>query len=109
MGSISWAIPGIGLVPYIASKAAIVGLTKTLAHEFGPKGIRVNSIMPGLIGTDRQKRDVITPEYEAYALSRQALKRILHPDEVARMALWLTADDSSAVTNHSFVVDGGFI
>jgi NAD(P)-dependent dehydrogenase (short-subunit alcohol dehydrogenase family) len=109
MGSITWAIPGIGLVPYVASKSAIVGLTKTLAHEFGPKGVRVNSIMPGAIATERQKRDVITPEYQALILSRQALKRILQPVEVARLALWLVSDDSSAVTSQSIVVDGGWI
>lgn len=109
MGSITWAIPGTGLVPYVASKAAIVGLTKTLAHEFGPQGIRVNSIMPGAFATDRQKRYILTPEYEAHVLERQALKRILQPDEVARMALWLAADDSSGVTNQSIVVDGGWI
>ncbi len=109
MGSITWAIPGTGLVPYIASKAAVVGLTKTLAHEFGPKGVRVNSIMPGAIATERQKEQVITPEYEAHVLSRQALKRILQPDEVARLSLWLVADDSSAVTNQSIVCDAGWI
>lgn len=109
MGSISWAIPATSLVPYVASKAAIVGLTKTLAHEFGSQGIRVNSIMPGAIATERQKRDVITPEFEALVLSRQALKRILQPDEIARTALWLAADDSSGVTNQSIVVDAGWI
>lgn len=109
MGSISWAIPGVGLVPYIASKSAIVGLTKTLAHEFGPQGVRVNSIMPGAIATERQKREIITPEYEAQIIERQALKRLLQPDEVARLALWLIADDSSAVTNQSIVIDGGWI
>lgn len=109
MGSISWAIPGIGLVPYIASKSAIVGLTKTLAHEFGPQGVRVNSIMPGAIATEKQKRHIITSEYEGLVLGRQALKRILQPDDVARLALWLAADDSSAVTNQSIVIDAGWI
>jgi NAD(P)-dependent dehydrogenase (short-subunit alcohol dehydrogenase family) len=109
MGSISWAIPGTGIAPYIASKAAIVGLTKTLAHEFGNQGVRVNSIMPGAIATDRQKRDILTPEYVKQVLDRQALKRILQPDEVARLALWLVADDSAGVTNQSIVIDGGCI
>lgn len=109
MGSIAWAIPTPGLVPYNASKSAIVGLTKTLAHEFGPQGVRVNSIMPGAIATERQKRDIITPEYEAEVLGRQALKRLLHPTDVSRLALWLVADDSSGITNQSIVVDGGWI
>lgn len=109
MGSISWAIPSTGLVPYVASKAAIVGLTKTFAHEFGSRGVRVNSIMPGAIATERQKREILTPEYQELILSRQALKRILEPSDVARLALWLVADDSSAVTNQSLVVDAGWI
>lgn len=109
MGSITWARGGTGLVPYVASKSAIVGLTKTLAREFGPRGVRVNSIMPGAIATERQKRDIVTPEYEAHVLESQALKKILQPDEVARMALWLVADDSSAVTNQSIVVDAGWL
>lgn len=109
MGSISWAIPAIGQAPYIASKSAILGLTRSLAHEFGPRGVRVNSIMPGAIATERQKREIITPEYEAHFLGRQALKRVLQPDEIARLALWLASDDSSAVTNQSIVADAGWI
>ncbi|KAL1955862.1 hypothetical protein VTO42DRAFT_8020 [Malbranchea cinnamomea] len=110
MGSITWAIPSTDLIPYAASKAAIMGLTRTLAHEFGPSsGLRVNSIMPGAIATEKQKREVQTPEYVEYVLKQQALKRILHPEEVARMALWLAADDSSGVTNQSFVIDAGWI
>lgn len=110
MGSITWAIPSTGVVPYAASKAAIMGLTKTLAHEFGPaSGARVNSIMPGAIATEKQKQEVQTPEYIEYVLKQQALKKILQPDEVARMALWLGADDSSGVTNQSMVVDAGWI
>ncbi|OAA54589.1 NAD(P)-binding domain protein [Niveomyces insectorum RCEF 264] len=109
IGSITWAIPGVGLVPYITSKAAIVGLTKTLAREFGPQGVRVNSIMPGAIATERQKRDIITPEYEAHVLQNQALKRILQPEEIARLAMWLVSDDSWGMTNQSLVLDGGWI
>lgn len=109
MGSITWAIPGTGLAPYIASKSAIVGLTRTLAKEFGDRGVRVNSIMPGAIATERQRRDVLTPEYEALVLGSQSLKRLMQPEEVARMALWLAADDSSGVTQQSIVVDAGWV
>ena len=109
MGSISWAIPSSNVVPYATSKAAIVGLTKTLAHEFGPQGVRVNSIMPGAIATERQLRDVLTPDFQSQILEHQALKRMLKPVEVARMALWLAADDSAGVTNQSMVIDAGWI
>jgi NAD(P)-dependent dehydrogenase (short-subunit alcohol dehydrogenase family) len=65
MSSISWMIPSTGQPAYIAAKAAIVGLTRTMAHELGSKNIRVNSVLPGSIRTERQRRLWLTPEYEA--------------------------------------------
>ena len=109
MGSISWAIPSTGSLSYVASKAAVVGLTRTLAHEFGPKGVRFNSIMPGSIATEREKQEVHTPEYKALVLESQAIKRLLQPEDIARTALWLVADDSNGITNQNIVVDGGWI
>ncbi|EGR47225.1 uncharacterized protein TRIREDRAFT_4682 [Trichoderma reesei QM6a] len=108
MGSINWLVSATGQVPYTTSKAGVVGLTRTLAHEFGPQGVRVNSIMPGSIATERERTVVLTPEYEAKVLGHQAIKRLIEPVEVARMALWLIADDSAAVTNQSMTIDGGW-
>lgn len=109
MGSISWAIPSVGCLPYATAKAAVVGLTKTQAHEFGPKGIRVNSIMPGSTATETEKRDVHTPEYVEWVLGRQATKNLIQPEDVARTAVWLASRDSQGITNQSIVVDGGWI
>jgi NAD(P)-dependent dehydrogenase (short-subunit alcohol dehydrogenase family) len=109
MSSISWIIPTTGLPVYIAAKAAIVGLTRTLAHELGPEGIRVNAVLPGAIATDKQKRLVYTPDYSEKILSNQALKRQIEPEDVARLVLFLAADDSSAITNQSYVIDGGWV
>lgn len=109
MGSISWRIPSVGLPAYITCKAAVVGLTKTHAREFGKDGIRVNSVMPGSIATERQIKEVLTPEYTAETIAAQALKRVLVPDEVARVILFLASDDSSAVTGSNYVVDGGWV
>lgn len=109
MSSISWALPATGLVPYCASKAGIIGLTKTLAKEFGAQGVRVNSIMPGAIATERQKQEVHTEGYYDEVLGNQALKRIMQPSDVSRLALWLAADDSEGVTSQSIVVDGGWL
>jgi NAD(P)-dependent dehydrogenase (short-subunit alcohol dehydrogenase family) len=109
MSSISWMIPSTGLPLYIAAKAAIVGLTRTLAHELGPSGIRVNAVLPGAIATERQKQLWYTPEYKAEILRSQALKRDILPEDVARLVLFLAADDSSAITNQSYVVDGGWV
>ena len=109
MSSISWVIPSIGLPVYVAAKAAIVGLTRTLAHELGKNNIRVNCVMPGAIQTERQNRLWLTEEYKTEILARQALKRLINPDEVANLIVFLAADDSAAITNQSFVIDGGWI
>jgi NAD(P)-dependent dehydrogenase (short-subunit alcohol dehydrogenase family) len=109
MSSISWKIPDTGLPLYITAKAAIVGLTRTMAHELGSANIRVNAVLPGGISTERQRRLWYTPEYKAKILSNQALKRDLVPEDVARLVLFLGADDSSAITNQSYIVDGGWV
>ena len=109
MSSISWMIPSTGLPVYVASKAAIVGLTKTLAHELGPHGIRVNCILPGAIETARQRRLWYTEDYVAEVLKNQALKRLLQPEDVARLALFLASDDASGITGQGMVVDGGWV
>jgi D-xylose 1-dehydrogenase len=109
LSSISWIIPSTGLPVYVTAKAAIVGLTRTMAHELGAHNIRVNCILPGAILTERQKQLWFTEEYRAVILSNQALKKILLPEEVARLVLFLASDDSSAITSQSYVVDGGWV
>ncbi len=109
MSSISWVIPSTGLPLYVTAKAAIVGLTRTLAHELGRDNIRVNCVMPGAIATEKQKQMVYTPEYSAEIMSQQAIKRQIEPEEVARLVMFLAADDASAITNQSYVIDAGWV
>ncbi len=109
MSSIAWIIPSTNVPVYVTAKAGIVGMTRTLAHEVGKDNIRVNCILPGAIATERQKRLWLTPEYEAEILAAQALKRLIQPEEVARLALFLAADDSAAITNQSCIIDGGWV
>ena len=94
---------------YVTAKAAIVGLTRSLAHEFGSYNVRVNCVLPGAILTERQLRLWMSPEYKAEIFSRQCLKRHLMPEEVARLVLFLAADDSAGITNQNHIVDGGWI
>jgi D-xylose 1-dehydrogenase len=109
MSSISWLVPSTGLAIYVSAKASVVGLTRTLAHELGKDNIRVNCVLPGSIATERQNRLWLTPAYRAEILARQALKRQLVPDEIANFVLFLAADDSSAMTGQSYIVDGGWV
>jgi NAD(P)-dependent dehydrogenase (short-subunit alcohol dehydrogenase family) len=109
MSSISWMVPSTGLPVYTTAKAGIVGLTRTMAHELGSENIRVNAVLPGGIATERQKQLWYTPEYKARIIASQALKRDILPEDVARLVLFLAADDSSAITNQSYIVDGGWM
>jgi len=109
MGSVSWMMGLGGMPAYTTAKAAIAGLTRSLAADLGPQNIRVNCIVPGHIWTKRQNELWMTPEYEALLMERQCLKRNLLPEDVARVILFYAADDSAACTNQSYIVDGGLV
>jgi NAD(P)-dependent dehydrogenase (short-subunit alcohol dehydrogenase family) len=109
LGSISAHIDLLDLTAYITSKAGIEGITRTLARELGPHNIRVNCIIPGWIMTQRQLDTWVTPEAAASIDRNQCLKHRLYPDDVARLLLWLAADDSRSCTGQNWIVDGGWI
>lgn len=108
-GSTSWMVGQGGMPAYTTAKSAVAGLTRSLARDFGPANIRVNCIAPGWIMTERQKTMWLTPEGEQQLMERQCLKRKLEPAEMARIALFLASDDSSAMTNQTYVADGGWV
>lgn len=108
LGSISWRIPAADQPVYAACKAAIMGLTRVQSKEVGPSNIRINSVMPGAIATQRQIEEVLTPEYRAQVMEAQSLKRDLIPDDVAKVIVFLGSDEASGVTGSSYVVDGGW-
>ncbi|MEH6403888.1 MAG: SDR family oxidoreductase [Sneathiella sp.] len=109
MGSVTWLIGQGGMPIYSTAKAAIVGMTRSLARDLGPHNIRVNSVLPGWILTERQIDNWLTPEGEAELLDRQCLKRRLGPDEIAKVVLFFSADDSGICTNQNFIADGGWV
>ncbi|MCA3573603.1 MAG: SDR family oxidoreductase [Aestuariivirga sp.] len=108
-GSISWMIGQGGMAAYTASKSAILGLTRSLARDYGPYNIRVNAIAPGWIMTQRQIDKWLTPEALKELEQRQCLKRKIMPDEVARFTVFLASEEASACTNQHYVVDGGWV
>ena len=107
MGSVSWMAGSGGMPAYTAAKSAVRGLTRGLARDLGVDGIRVNEIVPGWVFTERQETLWATPEATERHLAKQCIKRKVMPDDIARMALWLAADDSRMVTAQYFLVDGG--
>jgi len=107
LGSVSWMRGRPAMVGYTTSKAAINGMARVLARELGPRGIRVNAIVPGAIVTERQKALWTTPEAEREFLDQQCLKFRLGEEDVARTALFLASDEARGITGHSLVVDAG--
>lgn len=106
--SISWRNGADAMAAYATAKAAVLGLTKALARAFGDDNIRVNAIEPGAVMTDRQRQLWYkTPESIEAMVSRQLIKKVLTGDEIARMVLFLAADDSRMITKQSFIVDAG--
>jgi D-xylose 1-dehydrogenase len=95
------------LAAYSAAKAAINSLTKSLAHAWGGDGVRVNALSPGWVVTPRQQALWLTPQAEADWIRLTALKTLLQPDDIARAALFLAADDSRMMTGQNLVVDAG--
>ena len=107
MGSVSWMRGRPNLVGYTTAKAGILGLTRTLARELGPRGIRVNALVPGAIVTDRQTALHRDPAADQAYLDAQCLKIRLDPGHVARATLFLAADDSGGMTGQHVLVDAG--
>jgi NAD(P)-dependent dehydrogenase (short-subunit alcohol dehydrogenase family) len=108
-GSITWKVGDGDCPAYVTAKSAIVGLTRALAREFGPERIRVNSVMPGWVMTERQVRLWLTPEGERQLDTAQCLPDRVFPPDIARMVLFLAADDSRMCSAQNFIVDGGWV
>jgi NAD(P)-dependent dehydrogenase (short-subunit alcohol dehydrogenase family) len=109
MGSVSWMKAQGGMPAYTTAKSAVRGLTRGLARDLGHDNIRVNEIVPGWVFTERQEALWATPDSVARTLENQCLHRKVMPPDLARMVLWLAADDSAMVTAQYFVVDGGAV
>ncbi|HEX5863501.1 MAG TPA: SDR family NAD(P)-dependent oxidoreductase [Casimicrobiaceae bacterium] len=107
LGSVSWMKATPGMVAYTTAKAAIHGLTRTLARELGPHNIRVNCLVPGAIDTPRQRELWITPELEREFVDQQCLKFRLDGDDVARGVLFLASDEARGITGHDLIIDAG--
>lgn len=109
ISSSSW-LEGMGGLPgYTAAKAAIHGLTRSFARDLGPHRIRVNTVVPGWVMTDRQKALWVTPEALEGRLARQCLPALIQPEDVARMVLFLASDEAAMCTGADFRVEAGSI
>ncbi|QNI04163.1 SDR family oxidoreductase [Halomonas sp. SH5A2] len=107
-GSVSVQMALGGLPLYVTAKAAIHGLTRSLARDLGEYNIRVNTLVPGAVMTERQLEKWIGPDDEAAIQARQCLKLRLEPQHIAPTALFLASAESQAITGQELAVDGGW-
>lgn len=107
IGSSSYMMQEDFFPGYAVAKSGVEGITRTMARTFGPHGVRVNTVLPGWVATERQLEKWWSPEGEAGTLADQALKRRIYAKEFAQMVLFLAADDGAACTAQQFLVDGG--
>ncbi len=107
LSSINALLAPAGMAAYVAAKAALLGLSKALAREWGAANIRVNAISPGWVVTERQLALWLTPEAEAEWMKDVALQQRIMPADVANLACFLASDDAALITGQNFVIDGG--
>ncbi|MEM9565198.1 MAG: SDR family oxidoreductase [Actinomycetota bacterium] len=107
IGSSSYMMQEDFFPGYAIAKSGVEGITRTLARTFGPSGVRVNTVLPGWVATERQLTKWWSQEGEEGTLRDQAIKRRIYPREFAQMVLFLAADDGAACTAQQFLVDGG--
>jgi NAD(P)-dependent dehydrogenase (short-subunit alcohol dehydrogenase family) len=107
-GSVSWMLKMGGMPVYTTAKAAVQGLTRSLAREFGPWRIRVNTLVPGWVMTERQQRLWFTEGSREQIARGQCIDELIQPHHVATLALFLASDDSAMCTAQDFIVDGGW-
>jgi NAD(P)-dependent dehydrogenase (short-subunit alcohol dehydrogenase family) len=108
MSSIIWRLAITGLPAYSTCKAAVIGLMRTQAREYGQHNIRVNAISPGAVWTERQIKLWYTPEFEQEMMKGQCLTARILPEDVANMALFLASDAAAKCTAQDFTVDAGW-
>jgi NAD(P)-dependent dehydrogenase (short-subunit alcohol dehydrogenase family) len=107
LSSIAWMGGATGMIAYASAKAGVIGLTRSLAREFGADGIRVNAIAPGAVMTPRQMRLWHTRHSADALVERQAIRAPVTEADIAAAALFLAADDSRMITKQCLIVDGG--
>jgi NAD(P)-dependent dehydrogenase (short-subunit alcohol dehydrogenase family) len=106
--SIAWRYGADAMIAYATAKSAVMGLTRALSRSYGADNIRVNTIEPGAVMTDKQKHVWYQKQEQIDAMvSRQRIQRVLEPDEIARAVMFLASEDSRMITGQTIIVDAG--
>lgn len=107
--SITYMMGLAGMVPYVTANAGIMGMTRALAREWGPKGIRVNAIAPGWVFTEKQETKWATPESKAAFLQKQCLQTFMQPKDMVGGTLFLASSASAMMTGQTIAIDAGVV
>ncbi|PJI85151.1 NAD(P)-dependent dehydrogenase (short-subunit alcohol dehydrogenase family) [Yoonia maricola] len=107
--SITYMMGLAGMTPYVSANAGIMGMTRALAREWGPKGIRVNAIAPGWVLTEKQEKMWATPEAKAAFLQKQCLQEFMQPDDMVGGTLFLASSASAMITGQTIAIDAGVV
>ncbi|EBA13175.1 SDR family NAD(P)-dependent oxidoreductase [Roseobacter sp. CCS2] len=107
--SITYMMGAAGLAPYVSANAGIMGMTRALAREWGPKGIRVNAIAPGWVLTEKQETMWATPEAKAAFLQKQCLQEFMQPEDLIGGTLFLASSASAMMTGQTIAIDAGVV
>src|SRR5262245_14566866 len=108
LASITFHAGPAGMTAYVATKGGVLGFTRSLARELGPKGIRVNTVSPGWVMTARQLREFVTKAVKRLIRDRQCITQLIQPEEIAEVVLFLASDASRAITGQEILVDRGW-
>ncbi len=106
--SITFHIAPAPMTAYVATKGGILGFTRSLARELGPRGIRVNTVSPGWVMTERQLKEFVTPAVKRLIRRSQCIPHLLQPAEIADVVLFLASEASRAITGQELLVDRGW-
>jgi D-xylose 1-dehydrogenase len=106
--SITFHTAPAAMSAYVATKAGIIGFTRSLARELGPRGIRVNTLSPGWTMTERQLREYVDETTKEFIRASQCIPELLQPEEIAEVALFLASESSRAITGQEILADRGW-
>jgi D-xylose 1-dehydrogenase len=108
LASITWHIAPTQMAAYVATKGGMLGFTRSLARELGPKGIRVNAVSPGWVMTERQVRQYVTPAVKRLIRRSQCVPALIQPAEIADVILFLASGASAAIAGQEILADRGW-
>lgn len=108
LASITFHIAPARMAAYVATKGGVIGFTRALARELGPRRIRVNTVSPGWVMTSRQLKEYVTPSVKKMIRKSQCIPDLIQPDEIASVVLFLASDASGAITGQEILVDRGW-